>query len=259
MKQNTPQNNSFSDNITEKNVLTPEEKNSFVEDFADPFCRQTQEEVDKGVTTILNELYGVSLARGIKFLLDNVEEKVKRRFVFTYMAPETLACHVTSFIEVEATSKEERLTPNIGRFAISVCTVDGEKKRLRFANQVSTVYFLMYLINRKQKSGTLPVIDLARNKSTFVSLYHAVYDKITHTNAQLRHQQLLYSVVDGKIRAGRKAAIENDIRTQLKQAFASTNDSPIPYGMSSHRNLTISPDKIIFKDEARRLLYLQFT
>ena len=117
----------------------------------------------------------------------------------------------------------------------------------------------MYLIDRKQKYGTLPVIDLARNKSTFVSLYHAVYDNISHTAAQLKHQQLLYRVSDGKIRAGRKTEIEYDIRRQLAQTFSMLGDSPIPYGMSSRRHLTVSPDKIVFVGTAHRLLYLEFT
>ncbi len=217
------------------------------------------EEMDRQVTSILNELYGISLARAIKFLFDNVDLAIKKRFANTYMTPETLAYNVTSVIEIEATSPAERLTPNIGRYVISVCSHDGKKLQLHFANQVSTIYFLMYLIDRKHKSGNLPVIDLARNKSTFVSLYHAVYDKISHTAAQLKHQQLLYRVSDGKIRAGRKAEIEYDIRRQLAQAFSVLGDSPIPYGMGCHRHLTVSPDKIVFVGTANRLLYLEFS
>ncbi len=215
--------------------------------------------MDKQVISILNELYGISLARAIKFLFDNVEETVKRRFANTYMKAETLAEHVTSFIEIEATSPADRLTPNIGRYAISVCSHDGRKLQLHFSNQVSTIYYLMYLIDRKQKSGTLPVIDLARNKSTFVSLYHAVYDKISHTAAQLKHQQLLYRVANGKIRAGYKSKIECDIRHQLTLALSELGDSHVPYGMSCHRHLTISPEMIVFVGEAKRLLYLEFT
>lgn len=245
MKQNMSSITPLLDSISEK-------------DFFNPFCHQASEDVDKSLTTILKELYGANLARGIKFLLDNVDEKVQQRFSFTYLTPETLSCHVNSLIEVRPTTKEERLTPNIGRFVISVCTADGEKKQLRFANQISTVYYLMYLINRKQKEGVLPVIDLARNKPPFVTLYHAVYDKISHEDAQCRHHHLLYRVVNGRIRAGRKAEIENDIRHHLAQTFASTGDSPIPYGMSSHRNLTVSPEMIVFQGEARRLLYIQF-
>lgn len=245
MKQNILPTTLLQDSISEK-------------DFFNPFCHQASEDVDKSLTTILNELYGVNLARGIKFLLNNVDKKVQRRFSFTYLAPETLAFHVTSHIEVRRTTKEERLTPNIGQFIIFVCTADGKKWQLRFANQVSTVYYLMYLINRKQKEGVLPAIDLARNKSPFATLYHAVYDKISHDDAQCRHHHLLYRVVNGRIRAGRKAEIENDIRRHLAQAFAFTGDSPIPYGMSSHRNLAISPDLIVFQGEAHRLLNIQF-
>ncbi len=253
MKQPTISNNSI-----EGSILAFRKKDASFSDITELFS-MSPDEMDKQVTSILNELYGISFARAIKFLFDNVDLTVKKRFANTYMAPETLACQVTSHIEVEATSQAERLSPNIGRYVISVCTNDGRKFQLHFANQVSTVYFLMYLIDRKLKSGILPVIDLARNKSTFVSLYHAVYDKISHTAAQLKHQQLLYRVVGGKIRAGRKAEIEYDIRRQLALAFSILGDSPIPYGMSRHRHLTVSPDKIVFVGTAHRLLYLEFS
>lgn len=244
--------------VQENSILSSEEKKDFVTKISELFTK-SPEEADKYVTTVLDELYGRSVARAVKFLFDNVDLRLKMRFANTYMSPETLAYHVTSDIKIKATSPADRQTPNIGRYVITVRSNDGREKQLHFTNQVSTVYYLMYLIDRKQKSGSLPVIDLSRNKSTFVSLYHAVYDKISHTAAQLRHQQLLYRVVNGKIRAGYKAKIECDIRRQLTVALSEFGDSPIPYGMSSHRHLTINPDKISFIGEARRLLYLEFT
>ena len=258
MKKSTLSNMLNTDFVQEDYVQTSENKKDFITNISELFTKSPKE-ADKYVTTILDELYGRSVARAFKFLFDNVDLKVKMRFANTYMSPETLAYNVTSDIAIKATSPADRQTPNIGRYVITVCSSDGREQQLHFTNQVSTVYFLMYLIDRKQKFGNLPVIDLSRNKSTFVSLYHAVYDKISHSAAQLRHQQLLYRVVNGKIRAGYKAKIECDIRHQLTVVLSEFGDSPVPYGMGSHRHLTINPDKISFIGEARRLLYLEFT
>lgn len=258
MKQAIVENSSTLDNVREEYVLTSAQKKDFVSVIVDPFRPMDPERFSKCVISIFDELYGKSLARGVKFLFDHVDMKVQQRFFYTYAVPDTLACFVTSTIKVRRTEPKERLTPNIGHFVIVACSADGQEHQLRFTSQVSAVYYLMYLITRRQRAGTLGVIDLARNKAPFVALYHAVYDNITHSDAQLRHQQLLYRVVDGKIRAGRKAQVESDIRSQLAKAFATFGDSPIPFGMSSRHHLTVSPDKIVFEGDASGLLYFKF-
>ena len=250
--------NSSLDNVREEYVFTSVQKKDLVSVIADPFRPMNPEWFSKCVTSVFNELYGKSLARGVKFLFDHVDMKVQQRFFYTYAMPETLACFATSTIKVRETRPEERLTPNIGHFVIVACSADGQEHQLHFASQVSAVYYLMYLITRRQQTGSLRVIDLARNKAPFVALYHTVYDNITHSKAQLRHQQLLYRVVDGKIRAGYKTQVESDIRTQLEKAFATFGDNPIPFGMSSRHHLTVSPDNIVFEAGAKRLLYFQF-
>ena len=227
MAKSASSNKLYSDFFQEDYVLDTENRKEFITNISELFTK-SPDKADKYVTTVLDELYGRSVARAVKFLLDNVDLAVKMRFANTYMSPETLAYHVMSDIEIKATSPADRQTPNIGRYVITVCSSDGREKQLHFTNQVSTVYFLMYLIDRKQKSGSLPVIDLSRNKSTFVSLYHAVYENVSHSTAQLRHQQLLYRVVNGKIRAGYKANIECDIRRQLTETLSEFGDSPVP-------------------------------
>lgn len=123
---------------------------------------------------------------------------------------------------------------------------------------MSTVYYLMYLISRKQQTGKLQPIDLARNKSMFMELYQATYDNVSYTQAHEQFQRLLYRVVNGNIRAGYKAQVECDIRHGLSVAFASLRDAPIPYGMSKQSHLTVNPDRIIFEKEAMPLLYFEF-
>jgi len=235
------------------------EEKGYVKDFRAFLLSHSQEEVDKYFSKTLQELYGSATARALSFLLGHVDRPVKLRFAHTYMVPETLACHVSSDIVVEAAGQEERVSPNIGRYVISVRSSDGTKVPLRFSYQVSAVYYMMHLIERKKKGGDLPVIDLFRNKESFVFLYHAIYDNITHTAAQQRHQQLLYRVSDGRFQAGYKSTVECDIRRQLSRAFSRIGDSPIPYGMSSRRHLAVGPERIVFEGEARRLLTLQFT
>ena len=173
MIKSTLSNNLNSDSDQEDYVQVPENNKELITNISELFTKSPKE-ADKYVTTVLDELYGRSVARAVKFLFDNVGLKVKMRFANTYMSPETLAYNITSDIAIKATCPADRQTPNIGRYVITICSSDGREQQLHFTNQVSTVYFLMYLIDRKQKSGFLPVIDLSRNKSTFVSLYHAL-------------------------------------------------------------------------------------
>ena len=161
-------------------------------------------------------------------------------------------------IVVRVASRQERKSYGSAHFIISAVDKDGNIQPLKFGSKVATVYYLMYLISRKQQSGKLKPIDLARNRLTFVALYHTAYNDISHTQALVQHQRLLYRVVDKKIRAGYKAQVECDIRRHLAQAFATFRDSPIPFGMSKNSHLTVNPDRIIFKGEAHRLTYYKF-
>lgn len=216
------------------------------------------EEANKAVYENMNTLYGMSQARAMRFLYDNVSREVQLRFVNTYMNPETTACFASSSIVVRVASRQERKSYGSAHYIISAVDKDGNIQPLKFGSKVATVYYLMYLISRKQQSGKLKPIDLARNRLTFVALYHTAYNDISHTQALVQHQRLLYRVVDKKIRAGYKAQVECDIRRHLAQAFATFRDSPIPFGMSKNSHLTVNPDRIIFKGEAHRLTYYKF-
>ena len=52
--------------------------------------------------------------------------------------------------------------------------------------------------------------------------------------------------------------MESEIRHELARAFATIDDSFVPYSMNSRSHLTVSPDRIEFIGEARNLLYLHF-
>ena len=199
-----------------------------------------------------------SMARALKFLLDNVDEGVRQRFAYTYLSPQSLACHATATIVVKPATQRERLTPNMGRFLIYVRDVHGNETLLRFASQVSAVVYLMFLIDRRHKTGDLPPVDLRKNEHVFCALYHAVYEDISHDTVVQRYRNLLYRKVDGHIRTGRKGEAISDIRRQLERAFAPLGESFVPYAMTARSHLSVSPDRINFEAEASRLLYLDF-
>ena len=242
----------------EKCVLASETNRDFVSDFVSLYQQRSSVETDKCLTSLLSELYGGSMARALKFLLDNVEEGVRRRFAYTYLSPESLACHATATIVVKPATPQERVTPNMGRFLIYVRDVYGHDTLLRFTGQVSAVFYLMFLVDRRKKTGNLPPIDLRKNEQAFCSLYHAVYENIGRDTVVQRHRNLLYREVDGHIRTGRKGETISDIRRQLQRAFAPLGESFVPYAMTARSHLCVSPDRINFEAEASRLLYLDF-
>lgn len=242
----------------EKCVLASEASRTFVSDFVSLYQQRSSVETDKCLTSLLSELYGGSMARALKFLLDNVDEGVRQRFAYTYLSPQSLACHATATIVVRPASLRERVTPNMGRFLVYVRDVHGNDTLLRFASQVSAVFYLMFLIDRRHKTGDLPPIDLRKNEQVFCALYHAVYENIGCDTVEQRYRNLLYRKVDGHIRTGRKGEAVSDIRRQLERAFAPLGESFLPYAMTARSHLTVSPDKIVFEGLASRLLFLDF-
>ena len=215
------------------------------------------EEADKCVTAILAELYGWSMARALKYLLDNVSEPVRQCFAHTYMAPETLACHATVTIVVRPLQLRSRRTATMGRVAIFMRDACGREHPLQFSTQVATVYYLMHLITRRQHIGSLPPICLQRNADMFMELYSIVYDQRAD-QVKRRYHSLLYRVVDGKIRTGRLGETISDIRRHLSQAFLPTGESFVPYAMTARTHLSVQPHMIVFEDDTQRLLNLQF-
>ena len=242
----------------DKCVLTSETNRNFVNDFVSLYQQRSSVETDKCLTALLSELYGGSMARALKFLLDNVDESVRLRFAYTYLSPQSLACHATATIVVKPATQQERVTPNMGRFLIYVRNSHGDDTLLRFASQVSTIFYLMFLVDRQHKAGDLPPIDLRKNEHAFCALYHAVYEDIRHDTVVQRYRNLMYRKVDGHIRTGRKGETISDIRRQLERVFAPLAESFVPYAMTARSHLAVPPDKIIFEGQANRLLYLDF-
>lgn len=222
------------------------------------YQQRSSAETDKYLTILLSELYGGHTGRAIKFLLDNASDDVRLRFIRTYLSPQSLARYATATIVVKPAAREERLTPNMGRFLVFLRAANGCETLLRFTNQASTVFYLMHLVDRKQKAGVLPPMDLRRNEHSFCALYHAVYEHRGEDDVAQRYRNLLYRVVGGQVRAGRKGAVISDIRRSLEQAFHSLSESFFPYAMTARSHLSVSPDRIVFEGGARVLLTLSF-
>ena len=227
--------------------------------FIDLSAHPLSAEADKCVTAILSSYYGASMARTLKFLLDHVDEATRKRFAYTYLDPSALACRATAKIVVRPANAGERTSRNKGCILFFIRTSDGQERPIHFTNQVSAVYFLMLLIDRYQKGdNALVPPKLAENSGVFASLYHAVYDNVTHDEVLRKFKSLLYRNVDGRLRTGRLNAVIYDIRRTMAAIFENMDESFFPYAMTLRSHLSLPPCKILFEGSARRLLYFWF-
>ena len=206
---------------------------------------------------LLNQLYGYHTAKAMKFLLEHVDEATMKAFFNVYVKPEKLSIDARAKIIVRRTEKKIRQTGNTGHFQIYVIMGDGQQQLLRFTNQASTVYYLMYLIDRHQKQGVLPPLNLGSNRQTFVALYHMVYDNITHDKIVSRYERLLRRSEGNIIRVGRQNEIIHDIRKHLNTIFDDYGESFLPYAMTAHSHLSVPADHIVFEGDALELLKLR--
>ena len=138
----------------------------------------------------LAEVFGRQSVNAFSFLLDRVDTTTLSEFLTLFVNRERQAQMATATIIVRKTEKGIRRTGNTGLFQIFVQTSDGEVKLVHFTNQISTIYYLLHLIDRRQKQGELPPLHLGGNKDTFVELYHAVYDNISHDEVVRRFRRL---------------------------------------------------------------------
>lgn len=250
---------SASDGVKGKPFLWADSHEDFVSSFVDLYAESFSHEVDQCLTSILNSHFGVSMARPIKYLLDHVDEATRKRFAYTYLDPEGLGFRATATVVVRGAAQEERISRNRGRFLISIRTADGCEHPVKFTNQISAVYYLMYLIDRYQKQfSQLAHIKLGNNQAAFVALYHAVYDNITHEEVLRRFQSMLYCEVNGRMSSGREHLIIYDIRRTLSRIFENQEESFLPYAMTAHSHLALRYNNIEFDLPASQLLYFQF-
>lgn len=212
----------------------------------------------KDVVDVLRRLFDNHAAEAIQFLLERADEETIARFSSTFLDPMDLAHKATVKIVVRRTKKLLRLTKNSGHYQVFT-QKEGEKELpLKFTHQASLVYYLMYLIDRRQKPNPsiLPVLKLNGNVETFEKLYHLVYD-IKPEDLSKKIQTLLYREdAYGRMRVGRERECVYDIRKCLQKNFAAYKESYFPYAMTATSHLTIDCDKIVFADDAKELLDL---
>lgn len=205
----------------------------------------------------LAQIFERQSAKAIKFLLERVDSNTRLEFIKLFAKPERQAQLATAKIIVRQTMKGTRRTGNTGQFQIFVQTDNGDLKLVHFTNQISTVYYLLYLIDRRQKQGQLPPLCLTENKKRFVELYHMTYDNITHEEVLRRYNGLLFRKEGEMLRAGRKNEVIYDIRRHLNALFNSFSENYQPYAMTANNHLAISSDRILFEDGAEELLQLK--
>ena len=246
------------DKVVAKQVPAANRKD-IVNVFVNSYAGSISAEDDKCITSILSSSYGACMARPLKFLLDHVDAATRERFAYTYLDPRSLACRATATVVVSPLPKDERPSGNKGYYLISIRTTKGEVFPVRFAHQVSAIFYLMYLIDCYHKNSietTLPILE--RNEMPFISLYHAVYDNISHDEAISCYKALLYRQVDGHLRVGRRYKVICDIRRTLSDIFKTIDESFLPYVMTAQLPLTLPAHKILFEGDAKNLLYFEF-
>lgn len=213
---------------------------------------------NKFIETLLGEQFGYQVVPAMKFLLDNAEPSVLARFVGDYLTPRSLTSRSKARVVVRQTPDKVKRTGNMGSYALFIRHHDGEEQLVRFTNQASTIYYLMYLIDRRQNTGELDALSLHRNETPFKQLYRMVYDRVNDDVLDCRYQSLLRRKVDNHYRVGRQNAIILDIRKHLGQLFAACGENYQPFAMTAHTHLSITPDHIVFDGDADRLLDLHF-
>lgn len=205
----------------------------------------------------LAEVFGRQSVNAFSFLLDRVDTTTLSEFLTLFVNRERQAQMATATIIVRKTEKGIRRTGNTGLFQIFVQTSDGEVKLVHFTNQISTIYYLLHLIDRRQKQGELPPLHLGGNKDTFVELYHAVYDNISHDEVVRRFDGLIFRKEGNLLRAGRKNEVIYDIRRHLSTLFDTIGENFQPYAMTANSHLAISSERILFEGGAEDLLQLK--
>ena len=203
--------------------------------------------------------YGYDAALAILCLLSDAEEAAIRRFASMHMFPKEFPQQTGVEILVRPTAPPASIKGNTGFY--SVYTRKGTEVNstpLHFKNQASMVYYLMFLIHKKQMPLATTPVSLYKNRDVFKALYLKVYD-VTAEKVEKRLQSLLFRVVDGgTMRAGRKNQLIKDIRDIMQDAFEAYNESFRPYAMTARTHLTVSADKIHFEGDAEKLLGFHF-
>lgn len=211
----------------------------------------------------IRDLYGQEAARAILFLLHHVEARTKDDFLCHFVYKAKLVHEPTIDIIIKPLDWWLTMRGNLGRYMVFVRKDANNERLLRFTNQTSLVYYLMYLIDRcncqpsSSCGSVVPPLKLRMNRIPFMELYKKVY-AIDNLKLEKRYQRLLYREDLGHLRAGRETECIYDIRMHLKEVFSGYNESYFPYAMTAHSHLAIGASHICFEGEAQTLLELHF-
>ena len=211
---------------------------------------------EKLLESFLTDLYNSDAARPMLMLLKRADLQTIREFAKTQLSEGRTARWATVDVVVREIKSERLMRGNTGRYLIHL-KKDNEEQQLKFVNQASTVFYLMFLISRCQPDHLLAYPELRLNKEPFLQLYKMVYPLDDRTILQ-KTDVLLHRYVDHEIRAGRLHEIIYDIRRQLESQFKAYGEDFQPYAMSAHQHLTIGAEHIQFEGEARQLLKIPF-
>lgn len=225
-------------------------------------CVKVRDEHDKEsereLKDMLQELFlNKDFVSALFTLLRKANTDTIKQFADSYLG-QNLAQYATVDIVVRKNDNLERMTGNIGRYLIYTRKgEDGEEKLLKFTNQASTVYYLMFLISRCQQDCPA-FVELGKNRDSFLELYRQVYDEHDSTLVY-KYTTLLYRENKWGVKhAGRLHEIVYDIRRHLASRFDEYDEVSQPYAMTARQHLTVSPDHIRFEGEAQQLLQIEF-
>lgn len=208
------------------------------------------------VEQVLRHLYGYDGAEAIKHFLQQADMETIEAFAIKMMNPDELARIASVDIVVRKVGDAE-MKGNLGRYRIYTRKNTGEEDLLAFSYKDSVVYYLMFLIDRKNKTGRLKPVGLVRNKEKFLELYSMVYS-VANGDLSKRFQDLIHRIEGNMVRVGRLNEKILDIRKHLEEAFVPYEESYFPYAMTAGSHLAISPDRIHFEGEAKELLTFSF-
>lgn len=216
---------------------------------------ESEKELDLMLKDLYHDRFFVS---SLMFLLKKADAETIKQFAACYIGDDE-AQYASVDIIVRKNDKLERITGNIGHFLIYMRKgEDSEEKLLRFTNQASMIYYLMFLISRCQKSRKKDFVELRKNQDPFLELYRQVYDE-PETTLLFKYKNLLNREdLYGNVRAGRLNEIIYDIRRHLEERFMEYDESFKPYAMTAKQPLTVSAERIHFEGEAQQLLCLEF-
>ena len=208
------------------------------------------------VEQVLRHIYGYDGAEAIKHFLEQADMDTIEQFALKMMNPDELARIASVDIVVRKTD-DAAMRGNLGRYRIFTRKGAGEETLLTFSYKNSMVYYLMFLIDRKNKTGRLKPVSLMGNKEALLTLYGKVYN-VSKENVLKKLQELVRRQEGDRLRVGRLNETICDIRKHLEKAFQPYCESYFPYAMTADSHLAISPNRICFEEGTEDLLELSF-